>query len=127
MKQEFTSAGLNIPVSISDMPAGWQQSKDISSMVEAVDFFMINNFPYFAGNAKTGDSSQAWSDFTGSITYFQGIAKGKPLLVTQVSQMSFLLALCCGERESMTADNLCLPADRMAREHSGIRQAVRHK
>lgn len=84
MKQEFTSAGLDIPVSISDMAYGWKQAGDVSSMVEAVDFFMINNFPYFGGNAKTADSDTAWSDFTGDIEYFQGIANGKPLLVTQV-------------------------------------------
>lgn len=85
LKQEFTSAGLDIPISISDMAYGWQQAGDISSMVEAVDFFMINDFPYFAGDATTGDSDKAWSDFTGDIKYFQGIANGKPLLVTQVS------------------------------------------
>ena len=84
MKQEFSSAGLEIPVSISDMSAGWKQAGDISSMVEAVDFFMINTFPYFAGNAKTADDPAAWSDFEGDIKYFEGIAKGKPLLVTQV-------------------------------------------
>lgn len=90
MRQEFTSAGLDIPISISDMAYGWKQAGDISSMVEAVDFFMINNFPYFAGNAQTGGSDQAWSDFTSDVKYFQGIANGKPLLVTQVRYDSSL-------------------------------------
>ncbi|KAI5118469.1 hypothetical protein M0805_003730 [Coniferiporia weirii] len=52
-------------------------------MVAAVDFFMINNFPYFGQKATTGGSSTSWSDFTKDITYFTSIAKGKPLLVTQ--------------------------------------------
>ena len=91
MKQEFSSAGLDIPVSISDLAYGWKQAGDTSSMVEAVDFFMINTFPYFGGNAKTADDPAAWSDFESDIKYFQGIAKGKPLLVTQVRIIHFLM------------------------------------
>ena len=85
MRTDFKNAGIpNIPLSISDMAYGWQISGDISSVVDAVDFFMINNFPYFAWDAKDGGSSTSWNDFTKDITYFEGIAQGKPLLVTQV-------------------------------------------
>ncbi|PAV15693.1 glycoside hydrolase [Pyrrhoderma noxium] len=84
MRTDFKNAGIpNIPLSISDMAYGWQISGDISSVVDAVDFFMINNFPYFAWDAKDGGSSTSWNDFTKDITYFEGIAQGKPLLVTQ--------------------------------------------
>lgn len=84
MKSAFESAGADIPVSISDMAYGWQSAGDISSVAAAVDFFMINNFPYFAADAQDGGSETSWNDFTKDITYFEGIADGKPLLVTQV-------------------------------------------
>ena len=85
MKAEFAAAGLSdIPVSTSELAFGWQSSGNITAMVDAVDFFMINNFPYFAWDAKDGGSSTSWNDFTKDITYFEGIAQGKPLLVTQV-------------------------------------------
>ncbi|THH04711.1 hypothetical protein EW145_g5315 [Phellinidium pouzarii] len=84
MKEAFANAGLSdVPVSISDMAYGWQSSKGISSVVDAVDFFMINNFPYFSSDAESGGSSTSWKDFTKDISYFESIAKGKPLLVTQ--------------------------------------------
>ena len=86
MKNDFANAGHpDIPVSISDMAYGWQQAGDISSVADAVDFFMINNFPYFAWDARDGGSSTSWNDFTSDIKYFEGIANGKPLLVTQAS------------------------------------------
>lgn len=83
MKSEFKEAGLDIPISISDMAYGWKSSGNISAMADAVDFFMINNFPYFAQNARYGGDNNAWEYFTRDIEYFEGIAKGKPLLVTQ--------------------------------------------
>jgi exo-beta-1,3-glucanase (GH17 family) len=79
IKSSLSSHG--IPVSISDMAYGWQQAGDISSLANAVDFFMMNNFPYFAGNAGNGDN--AWGAFKNDISYFQKISQGKPLLVTQ--------------------------------------------
>jgi len=83
MKSAFNNAGLSIPVSISELAYGWQISNDITKLVDAVDFFMINNFPYFAFDAQSGGSSTSWSDFTGDISYYESIANGKPLLVTQ--------------------------------------------
>ena len=44
---------------------------------------MINNFPYFAWDAEDGGSQTSWNDFANDISYFEGIANGKPLLVTQ--------------------------------------------
>ncbi len=84
MKAQLTDAGLDIPVSISDMAYGWQNAGDISPMVDVVDFFMINDFPFFAQDATTGGSPGAWSYFRSGVKYFQSIAKGKPLMVTQV-------------------------------------------
>ncbi|KAL5520469.1 hypothetical protein ACEPAG_9693 [Sanghuangporus baumii] len=84
MKSDFANAGHpDIPVSISDMAYGWQSAGDTSSVADAVDFFMINNFPYFAWDAQGGGSTTSWNDFTGDINYFESIANGKPLLVTQ--------------------------------------------
>lgn len=83
MQAAFKKAGQDIPVSVSDMAYGWKQGGDISSVADAVDFFMINNFPYFAVNAAGGGDSSAWSNFMSDMTYFKGIAKGKPLFVTQ--------------------------------------------
>lgn len=83
MKSAFTSAGLNIPVSISELAFGWQSSGDISSVQEAVDFFMINNFPYFSFDATSGGSDIAWNDFLKDMEYYETISQGKPLLVTQ--------------------------------------------
>lgn len=93
MKNEFREAGLDIPISISDMAYGWESSGDISSMANAVDFFMINNFPYFSQNAKFGGDDIAWNNFIKDIEYFEGIANGKPLLVTQV-RIIYVLLFC---------------------------------
>lgn len=86
MKNDFKNAGLeDIPVSISDMAYGWQQAGNTTAVANAVDFFMINNFPYFAWDAESGGSDASWNDFTNDIAYFESIAEGRPLLVTQVS------------------------------------------
>ena len=86
MKADFAAAGLSdIPVSTSELAYGWQISGNITAMVDAVDFFMINNFPYFAFDATTGGSDIAWADFLNDMDYYASIAQGKPLLVTQVS------------------------------------------
>ncbi|KLO16578.1 glycoside hydrolase [Schizopora paradoxa] len=86
MKAQLTDAGLDIPVSISDMAYGWRSAgsaADIAPMVAIVDFFMINNFPFFAQDATTGGAPGAWTSFANDMKYFQSIAKGKPLMVTQ--------------------------------------------
>ncbi|KAI5122649.1 hypothetical protein M0805_007911 [Coniferiporia weirii] len=84
MKADFAAVGLaDIPVSTSELAYGWQISGNITAMVDAVDFFMINNFPYFAFDAESGGSSTSWSDFMNDMNYYQSIAQGKPLLVTQ--------------------------------------------
>jgi len=83
LKTTFKNAGLSIPISISDLAYGWQQAGDTSSVQAAVDFYMINNFPYFAQNAQSGGSASSWTNFMSDMNYFKGIAKGKPLLVTQ--------------------------------------------
>ena len=86
MKADFKAAGLSdLPVSISDMAFGWQTEGDKSSVADAVDFFMINNFPYFAFDAQSGGSNTSWTDFTNDMSYFESISQGKPLLVTQVT------------------------------------------
>ena len=74
-----------MPVSISDLAFGWQSSGNITSVADAVDFFMINNFPYFAFDAQSGGSDTSWNDFLNDMSYYAGISQGKPLLVTQVS------------------------------------------
>jgi len=84
VKKNFTKAGLSIPLSISDMAYGWQSAGNITPVADAVDFFMINNFPYFAWDATSGgNQSTTWADFTSDMEYFANISQGKPLLVTQ--------------------------------------------
>ncbi|KAL5498330.1 hypothetical protein ACEPAH_2472 [Sanghuangporus vaninii] len=84
MKADFAAAGLSdIPVSTSELAYGWQISGNITAMVDAVDFFMINNFPYFAFDAQSGGSNTSWADFLNDMDYYVSIAQGKPLLVTQ--------------------------------------------
>lgn len=85
MKADFKDAGLDIPVSISDLAYGWQTAGNITAVADAVDFFMINNFPYFAFDAESGGNDTSWQDFITDIAYFESIAGGRPLLVTQVS------------------------------------------
>jgi len=47
MKSQFKAAGLNIPVSISEMAYGYQQamSAGAQTVIDAVDMAMINTFP----------------------------------------------------------------------------------
>lgn len=94
MKAQLTDAGLDIPVSISDMAYGWRSAGDIAPMVDVVDFFMINDFPFFAQDATTGGASGAWTFFANDVKYFQGIAQGKPLMVTQVRATFLLFRFC---------------------------------
>ena len=93
MKANFKAAGLDIPVSISDLAYGWQISGNITPVADAVDFFMINNFPYFAFDAQFGGSETSWNDFLNDMEYYASIAQGKPLLVTQVQPFFFLSCL----------------------------------
>jgi len=84
MKSQFKSAGLNIPVSISEMAYGYQQAMPgAQAVIDAVDMAMINTFPYFAQDAHEGGSSYSWNDFVNDINYFLQHFNGKPLLVTQ--------------------------------------------
>jgi hypothetical protein len=74
------------------MAFGWQQAGgQVSQLAAAVDVFMVNNFPYFAGGAGNGDN--AWNNFKSDMSFFQGIAKGKPIIVTQVSLLSYIFTI----------------------------------
>lgn len=86
LKGQFKSAGIEVPISISDLAFGWQsasQTSSSSSVADAVDFMMINTFPYFGQSASWGGNNNAWDAFTKDISFFEKIANGKPLLVTQ--------------------------------------------
>jgi hypothetical protein len=84
VRQNLTAAGLDIPLSISDLAFGWQSAGNITPVADAVDFFMVNEFPYFAFDATTGgNASTSWNDFIQDIDYFDTIADGRPILVTQ--------------------------------------------
>lgn len=116
MKSAFQNAGVgDIPVSISDMAYGWQSAGDISSVADVVDFFMINNFPYFAWDAQDGGSETSWNDFMNDISYFEGIAGGKPLLVTQVRLFSIIVIILLGAK-GVTDENLGYNEDGVAEQ-----------
>ncbi|KZT61343.1 glycoside hydrolase family 17 protein [Calocera cornea HHB12733] len=83
MKASFQAAGLDIPVSISDMAIGWQQSGNITSVQNAVDFFMINNLVYYNNNSVWGGDQVTWANFLDVMSYFDELAQGRPILVTQ--------------------------------------------
>jgi len=85
MQSQFKQAGLNIPVSISEMAYGYQQamSSGAQAVIDAVDMAMINTFPYFAQDAHEGGSSYSWNDFMNDMNWFKDHFNGKLLLVTQ--------------------------------------------
>jgi len=85
MKNAFKAAGVNIPVSISEMAYGYQQamSSGAQSVINAVDMAMINTFPYFASDAHEGGSTYSWNDFVNDINWFKQYFPTKTLLVTQ--------------------------------------------
>jgi len=85
MKSAFKSAGINIPVSISEMAYGYQQamSSGAQSVIDAVDMAMVNTFPYFAQDAHDGGSNYSWNDFTNDINWFKQHFGSKLILVTQ--------------------------------------------
>ncbi|KAJ7746294.1 glycoside hydrolase [Mycena metata] len=85
MRSNFTAAGLDIPISISELAFGWQVSGNITALSDSVDFFMINEFPYFAQNAQAGGSNSSWQNLLTDLEYFETLANGRPLLITQVS------------------------------------------
>jgi len=85
-RSQFKAAGLDIPISISEMAYGFQsagQTSASSQGVKALDFIMANVFPYFSQSATTGGSQGAWNSFKKDIEFFEKIADGKPVLVTQ--------------------------------------------
>ncbi|KAJ3801290.1 hypothetical protein GGU11DRAFT_741760 [Lentinula aff. detonsa] len=48
----------------------------------------VNNFPYFAFEATTGgNASTSWNNFIQGIDYFESIANGRPILVTQLQTL----------------------------------------
>lgn len=58
-------------------------------MADAVNFFMVNEFLYFAFDATTGgNASASWNDFIQDIDYFNTIANGRPILVTQIRDVN---------------------------------------
>ena len=76
MKRTFSSAGLHdMPVSISELAYGWQitDKSDAQPLIDVLDFFMINSFPYFAFDAQSGGSDVSWKDFVGDLEYYEGI------------------------------------------------------
>ncbi|KAJ7679620.1 glycoside hydrolase [Mycena rosella] len=83
MRSNFTAAGLDIPISISELAYGWQISGNITAVSDSVDFFMINEFPYFAQNAQAGGSNSSWQNLLTDMEYFETLANGRPLLITQ--------------------------------------------
>jgi len=86
LKGQFKSANLDVPISISDMAFGWQSAGQVSSsssVAKAVDFFMVNTFPYFGQSASWGGNDGAFESFKKDISFFEGIAGGRPILVTQ--------------------------------------------
>jgi len=86
LKGQFKAANLDVPISISDMAFGWQSAGQVSSssaVAEAVDFFMVNTFPYFGQSASWGGNDGAFESFKKDISFFEGIASGRPILVTQ--------------------------------------------
>lgn len=86
LKGKFKNAGLDIPLSISDMAFGWQsagQTSSSSSVAQALDFFMINTFPYFGQSASWGGDDDAWNSLTKDIQFFEKLANDRPLMITQ--------------------------------------------
>jgi len=85
MKSQFKSAGLNIPVSISEMAYGYQQAMNsgAQAVINACDMAMVNTFPYFAQDAHDGGSNYSWNDFTNDLNWFKQHFSGKVILVTQ--------------------------------------------
>lgn len=88
MKENFREAGftgeLDIPVSISELAYGWQSSGNITSVANAVDFFMANDIPYFGQTVRCGGDNLTWQNFLADMAYYASIADGRPILVTQV-------------------------------------------
>jgi hypothetical protein len=127
MKSTFASKKLSIPVSISELAYGWQQAGDTSSVADAVDFFMINNFPYFSQNAQSGGDSSSWTNFQSDMSYYKSISQGKPLMVAQV-RSAFFLSHCLLEPGLMvmpTTDRLALEREPLRPEQQGRRRQRR--
>ena len=89
MKESFHNAGFTgtnaIPVSISELAYGWQISGNITSMLDAVDFFMANDIAYYGASVVCGGDEGTWADFVDDMDYYMSIAGGRPILVTQVN------------------------------------------
>jgi exo-beta-1,3-glucanase (GH17 family) len=96
MRNTFKNAGHDIPLSISELAWGYQNAQqkgeNIQAVIDAVDFLMINNFPYFSWQATTGGSSRSWGDFMKDMDWYESVAGGKTLVVTQASIFHLLIS-----------------------------------
>ncbi|KAJ7929443.1 hypothetical protein B0H13DRAFT_1859655 [Mycena leptocephala] len=82
------SAGLDIPISISEMSYGWRISGNTIAISDVVDFFIINGFSYFVQNAQMGSSNSSWQNLPTDMEYFETLANDWPLLITQCGDVA---------------------------------------
>ncbi|KAM0791846.1 hypothetical protein ACM66B_004103 [Microbotryomycetes sp. NB124-2] len=74
-------AEFRIPVTVSELPAGYQKYNNGTAVFEAIDFVSDNVLPFFDGSLTTGD--KAWDVVEWCFTYFRENGKGKRVVLTQ--------------------------------------------
>ncbi|KAK4046943.1 hypothetical protein OIV83_005734 [Microbotryomycetes sp. JL201] len=74
-------AEFSIPVTVSEMPYGYQIHNNAPEVFKAIDFVSGNILPFFDGSATTGD--RAWGMVQWSLDFFKQNSGGKRVVMTQ--------------------------------------------
>ncbi|KAA1114415.1 hypothetical protein PGT21_008056 [Puccinia graminis f. sp. tritici] len=70
-----------IPVTLSEMPAGYKANNDTPEIFKAVDFVCLHSFAFFEGNATTADHAQV--AIRNDVEYGLKHGRGKKVVITQ--------------------------------------------
>ncbi|KAK4048973.1 hypothetical protein OIO90_005608 [Microbotryomycetes sp. JL221] len=70
-----------IPITVSEMPYGYQIHNNAPDVFKAIDFVEGNVLPFFDGSATTGD--RAWGMVSWSLDFFRSNSGGKRVVMTQ--------------------------------------------
>ncbi|KAI0297167.1 glycoside hydrolase superfamily [Russula brevipes] len=74
-KENLSSLG--IPVTVSELAYGYQESGGAQNVLDAIDFINIHMLPFFAPKASTGD--QAWPLVLNDLNWFINHGNGKKM------------------------------------------------
>lgn len=75
-------ADLQIPVTVSELAAGYMMRGGAQDVLDAVDLISAHMLPFFAQDATTGD--EAWPNVQNDMDWFMQHGRGKKIYFDEV-------------------------------------------